>query len=242
MEKELIEALKEVYHYMQYGGLMPGFVHNINGKITAVDSKIQLFNMKMQMKLKKLETAKDGMSAEEYDFKKAEYEEVLKMSGQLKEPMTELNSFMKTINEKIFNENTPGIQMIDIKSAVSSFCEFYKFDKKFKHDTAIETIFEGNPFIKIEYKDIFFILYAVTKKILDSFPESSKDGKIVYSTRNCDDCVWLSIKSNRKLSMNEGSCPDIFFLNLIFEKYPSYEHVLSDSGEGSEFKIKLLKK
>jgi len=69
MEKEIIDKLKEVYFYTQYGSLMPGFVHNINGKITAVDSKIQLFNMKAQMKLKKLEATKEGMSEAEYNFR-----------------------------------------------------------------------------------------------------------------------------------------------------------------------------
>ena len=49
MEKEIIEAVKEIYHYMQYGKLMPGFIHNINGKITAVDSKLQITSMKTQM-------------------------------------------------------------------------------------------------------------------------------------------------------------------------------------------------
>ncbi len=246
MEKELTEALKDVYFYMQYGILMPGFVHNINGKITAVDSKLQLFNMKAQLKLKKLEAAKEGMSEAEYNFKKAEYEDMIKVSDQLKEPMNELNSFIRVINDKIFNENSPGIQMIDINGAVKSFCEFFKFDKKFKHDTKVEAELEGNPFIKMEYKDIFFILYAVTKKIIDSFPEASKENRIIFGTKNMDEFVWLSIKTNIRLCLDsdteESLCPDIFFLNLILEKYPENEHLITSEDGGTEFKIKLLKK
>ncbi|HAQ60648.1 TPA: hypothetical protein DCR49_01355 [Candidatus Delongbacteria bacterium] len=246
MEKELTEALKDVYFYMQYGILMPGFVHNINGKITAVDSKLQLFNMKAQLKLKKLEAAKESMSETEYNFKKTEYEDMIKVSEQLKEPMNELNSFIRIINDKIFNENSPGIQMIDINGAVKSFCEFFKFDKKFKHDTKVEFELEGNPFIKMEYKDIFFILYAVTKKIIDSFPEERQENSIAFKTQNLNECVWLSIKTNGKMCMDEndekGSCPDMFFLNLILEKYPENEHLLSSVDGGTEFKIKLLKK
>jgi hypothetical protein len=246
MEKELTEALKDVYFYMQYGILMPGFVHNINGKITAVDSKLQLFNMKAQLKLKKLEAAKESMSEAEYNFKKIEYEDMIKVSEQLKEPMNELNSFIRIINDKIFNENSPGIQMIDINGAVKSFCEFFKFDKKFKHDTKVEFELEGNPFIKMEYKDIFFILYAVTKKIIDSFPEERQENSISFKTQNMNECVWLSIKTNGKMCMDEndekGSCPDMFFLNLILEKYPENEHLLSSVDSGTEFKIKLLKK
>ena len=246
MEKELIESLKDVYFYMQYGSLMPGFVHNINGKITAVDSKLQLLNMKMQMKLKKLEAAKEGMSEAEYNFKKAEYDEMLKMSEQLKEPMAELNALMKTINGKIYNENTPGIQMIDINGAVRSFCDFFKFEKKFKHDTVVETELEGNPFIKMEYKDLFFMLYAITKKIIDSFPEHSKENSIIYKTENGESSVMLSISSNGKICLEdkavEGSCPDMFFLKLILDKYEGFEHELSDLGDRTEFKIKLLKK
>lgn len=245
MEKELTEALKDIYFYMQYGILMPGFVHNINGKITAVDSKLQLFNMKIQMKIKKLEAAKESISEAEYNFKKAEYEEMLKVSEQLKEPMNELNTFIKVINDKIFNENTPGIQMIDINGAVKSFCEFFKFDKKFKHDTKVETELEGNPFIKMEYKDIFFILYAVTKKMIDSVCESDRNNRIIYKTQNLDNCVWLSITSDRKICLEEDEkdeCPDIYFLHLILEKYPDYEYMISSGDEKSEFKIQLLKK
>jgi len=246
MEKEIIEKLKEIYFYTQYGSLMPGFVHNINGKITAVDSKIQLFNMKAQMKLKKLEAAKEGMSEAEYNFKKAEYEDMLKISEQMKEPMNELNAFIRIINDKIFNENSPGIQMIDINGAVKSFCEFFKFEKKFKHDTIVETELDGNPFIRMEFKDIFFILYAVTKKIIDSFPEERQENSIAFKTQNMNECVWLSIKSNGKMCLDEnneqGSCPDMFFLNLILEKYPENEHLLSSVDGGTEFKIKLLKK
>ncbi|HQO08526.1 MAG TPA: hypothetical protein PLK90_00410 [Clostridiales bacterium] len=245
MEKELIEALKEQYFNMQYGVLMPGFVHNINGKITAVDSKLQLFNMKIQMKIKKLEAAKEGMSEAEYNFKKVEYDDMLKISEQLKEPMNELNAFIKVINDKIFNENTPGIQMIDINGAVRSFCDFFKFDRKFKHETKVETELDGNPFIKMVNKDIYCILYAVTKQMIDSVPEGDKDNRIVYRTRNLDNCVWLSVNSERKISLEEeetDKCPDIYFLRLILEKYPNYEHMISSSDQGAEFKIQLLKK
>ncbi len=246
MEKRIVEALKDVYFYMQYGRLMPGFVHNINGRITAVDSKLQLFNMKVQMKLKKLEAAKETMTEAEYNFKKAEYDEMLKVSEQLKEPMTELNGLMKVINDKIFNENTPGIQMIDINGAVKAFCEFYKFDKKFKHDTEVTTELDGNPFIKMEYRDIFYILFAISRSILDSFPDDDKSGKIIYKTENGDECVRLSIKTNGNICMDdklgEGVCPNMYFLKQILNKYEGYEHSVSNTGEGSEFKIKLLKK
>jgi hypothetical protein len=246
MEKELIEALRDVYFYTQYGSLMPGFVHNINGKITAVDSKLQLFNMKIQMKLKKLEAAKEGLSAEEYNFKRSEYDDILKMCEQFKGPMSELNGLMRTINDKIFNENTLGIQMIDINGAVRSFCEFFKFDKVFKHDTIVEIELEGNPFIKMEYRDLFFILYALTRKIVDSFTEGSKDNSIIYSSKNHDDCVWLSIKTNGRICLDDnyspGSCPDMYFLKMVFDKYKDNETNLTADGSGSEFKIKLLKK
>ncbi len=246
MDKDLIESLKEVYYNLQYGSLMPGFVHNINGKITAVDSKLQLFNMKVQLKLKKLEAAKEGMSEAEYNFKKAEYDDMLKISEQLKEPMSELNALMKIINDKIFNENTQGIQMIDINGVVKIFCEFFKFDKKFKHDTEVETVLDGNPFIKMEYKDIFFILYAVTKKAVDSFEEGCKTNSIIYRTENSDSFVWLSISTNGKICLENGtdpgSCPDMYFLNLILSKYIGYDHSLSGADGRTEFKIKLLKK
>jgi len=246
MEKEMIDKLKEIYFYTQYGSLMPGFVHNINGKITAVDSKLQLFNMKAQMKLKKLEAAKEGMSEAEYNFKKTEYEDMLKISEQLKEPMNELNAFIRVINDKIFNENSPGIQMIDINGAVKSFCEFFKFEKKFKHDTVVTSELEGNPFIRMEFKDIFFILYAVTKKIIDSFPEERQENNIIFKTQNLNECVWLSINTNGEFCLEDNSgcdsCPDMFFLNLILEKYPEYEHMVSGSDGRTEFKIKLLKK
>jgi hypothetical protein len=246
MEKELIEALRDVYFYTQYGSLMPGFVHNINGRITAVDSKLQLFNMKIQLKLKKLEAAKEGISEAEYDFKKSEYEEILKMCEQFKEPMSELNSLMRTINDKIFSENTEGIQMIDINGAVKSFCEFFKFEKKFKHDTEVLNELEGNPFVRMEYRDIFFILYALTRKIVDSFAEGSKDNKIIYRTENRDDCVWLSIKTNGNICMDEkferGACPDMYFLKLIMDKYKENQSSVESTGSGTEFKIRLLKK
>jgi len=171
---------------------------------------------------------------------------MLKISEQLKEPMAELNALIKTVNEKTFNENTPGIQMIDINNAVKLFCEFYKFDKRFKHDTKVDTVLDGNPFIKMEYKDLLFILYAVTRKIIDSFPEERQEKNIIFTTQNVSECVWLSIKTNGIFCLDENyNCatgPDMFFLKMILEKYPENEYSISSTGEGTEFRIKLLKK
>jgi DNA repair exonuclease SbcCD ATPase subunit len=109
MEKKIIEKLKDIYYYLQYGKLMPGFIHNINGKITAVDSKLQITALKTQMKIKKLNAKKDEMIPEVFDAIKAEYEDLLKTIEQLKAPMFELTGLMKTINEKVFNEDNGGI-------------------------------------------------------------------------------------------------------------------------------------
>mgnify|MGYP000848889158 CR=1 FL=1 len=98
----------------------------------------------------------------------------------------------------------------------------------------------------MEYKDLFFILYAVTRKTIDSFPEERQENSIIFKTQNIEDCVWLSIRTNVKLCLDKDSeastCPDMFFLKLVLEKYSDYEHTISSSEDGTEFKIKLLKK
>lgn len=246
MEKEMTDKLAEIYFFIQYGKLMPGMIHNINGKITAVDSKLQLAGMKLQMKIKKLSAQKENMSVEEYNSRLAEYEDLLKLVGQVKDPMDELKGMIKNLNDKTFNENSPGIQMIDINGTIKSFADFFMFERRFKHETVSEFELDGNPFIKMEYKDLFFILYAVTSKIVSEFPEGSKDNKIVFSTKNFDDSVELTIISNAHIDAEslkeEHCCTDIYFLNKTLEKYIGYDNSFKCTGDGSEFKIKLLKK
>lgn len=246
MEKEMTDKLAEIYFFMQYGKLMPGMIHNVNGKITAVDSKLQLAGMKLQMKIKKLSAQKENISEEDYNSKLAEYEDLLKLVGQIKDPMDELKGMIKNLNDKTFNENSPGIQMIDINGAIRSFADFFMFERRFKHETVSEFDLEGNPFIKMEYKDVFFILYAVTSKMISEFPEGSKDNKVIFITKNFDDCVEMSVKTNVKInteSLNEGNCgTDMYFLNRILDKYKGYDNFFTCTDEGSEFKIKLLKK
>ncbi len=246
MEKDIVSGLEEIYYLVQYGKLMPGMIHNINGKITAVDSKLQLAGMKLQMKIKKLSAQKENISEEQYNSKITEYEDLLKLIGQLKEPVDELKEMIRNLNDKTFNENSEGVQMIDINGAVRSFAEFFMFERRFKHETKTEFDLEGNPFIKMEYKDLFFMLYAVTSRMLSEFPEDSKDNGIVYRTKNFDESVELSIISNLTVN-SDGSegrlcSADVYFLNKTLEKYKGYENSYRCGDNGSEFKIKLLKK
>jgi len=267
MEKKIIEKLKDVYYYLQYGKLMPGFIHNINGKITAVDSKMQLAQMKTMMKLKKLLTKKDEMSLEVYDTINAEYESLLDTIEKLKQPMTELIGLMKIINEKVFNENTAGIQMIDINNTIRGFNEFFKFNKRYKHDTEVIMDLEGNPFIKMEYRDIYLILYTISENAVDStYCNETEINQIKYSTENHSDHVDFRIFCNGKKIIDEsklfeplfstkigycepceddspkGSGLDLYFLKMILEKYHGYDYSLKNVEGGTEFRIKLLKK
>lgn len=267
MEKEILERLREIYFFTQYGKLMPGMIHNFNGKITALDSKLQIASMKIQMKIKKLNARKEEVPEEEFNVKMAEYEDLVKLYDQLKAPMTELNYFMKNINEKVFNENSPGIQMIDINGTINIFCEFFKFYKRFKHDTAVEFELEGNPFIKMEYRDLYFILYSVTRNAVDSTIESKEGNILKFKTVNTDGYVNLTITSNGQSIEDEdklftalyttkkgffdpcqdenipnGEGLDLYFLKSLLDKYPGYDYHLKNIPEGTEFQIKLLKK
>ncbi|MBU4486873.1 MAG: hypothetical protein KKD38_08090 [Candidatus Delongbacteria bacterium] len=267
MEKEIIERLKDIYFFMQYGKLMPGMIHNINGKITVLDSKIILSAMKIQMKIKKLQAKKEEMSEDEFNSKITEHEDMLKIIEQFKAPMLELNHFMKNLNDKIFNENSQGIQMIDINGTIKSFGEYFKIYKRFKHDSVVEYELEGNPFIKMEYKDIYNILYVVTRNAVDSTINSGKENKIVFKTENHNDFVVLSISANGANILDEsklfeplyttkkgfldseqddnipnGEGLDLYFLKLSLEKYAGYDYSLKNVEDGTEFKIKLLKK
>lgn len=267
MEKEIIERLKGIYFFMQYGKLMPGMIHNINGKITALDSKIQLSAMKIQMKIKKLNAKKEEMSEDEFNSKMTEHEDMLKIIEQLKAPMTELNMFMKNLNDKTFNENSQGIQMIDINGAIKTFSEYFMFYKRFKHDCVVEFELEANPFIKMEYNDIYNLLYVITRNAVDSTINSGKENKILFKTENHDHFVMLTIRANGAKISDEsklfeplyttkkgffapdqddnipnGEGLDLYFLKLSLEKYTGYDYSLKNVEDGTEFKIKLLKK
>ncbi|MBN2789084.1 MAG: hypothetical protein JXR69_02715 [Candidatus Delongbacteria bacterium] len=268
MEKKIIEKLKDIYYYMQYGKLMPGFIHNINGKITAVDSKLQITSMKTQMKLKKLIAKKEEIDPEVFETTKAEYENLLETIEQLKNPMTELTGLMKTINEKVFNESSPGIQMIDINGTIKSFDEFFKFYKRYKHDTEVIMDLEGNPFVKMEYRDVYLILYTIVRNAVDStYLGSSESKQIRFTTNNHSNHVDLKIFCNGRKITDEnklfdplyttkvdysdtnqndddpkGAGLDLYFLKMILEKYEGYDYSLKNVEGGTEFRIKLLKK
>ena len=267
MEKKIIEKLTDIYYYLQYGKLMPGFIHNINGKITAVDSKLQITSMKTQMKIKKLVAKKDKMDPEVFEAIKIEYESLLETIEKLKQPMTELTGLMKIINEKVFNESNAGIQMIDINGTIKSFNEFFKFNKRFKHDTEVIMDLEGNPFIKMEYRDIYLLLYTISKNAVDSTHcNEIETNQIRYSTINHSSHVDFIIFCNGKQIKDEtklfeplfttkvdyceecdnddpkGAGLDLYFLKMILDKYEGYDYSLKNVEGGTEFRIKLLKK
>lgn len=268
MDKKIIDKLQDIYYYLQYGKLMPGFIHNINGKITAVDSKLQITALKTQMKIKKLNAKKGEINTEVFDATKAEYEDLLKTLEQLKAPMSELTGLMKTINEKVFNEDTSGIQMIDINGTIKSFDEFFKFYKRYKHDTEVIMDLEGNPFVKMEYRDIYIILYTIVRNAVDStFSSKSDTNQIRFTTNNHSAYVDLIIFCNGSKISDEqklftplyttkvdysdsesndddpkGAGLDLYFLKMILDKYDGYDYSLKNIEGGTEFRIKLLKK
>jgi signal transduction histidine kinase len=268
MEKKIIEKLTDIYYYLQYGKLMPGFIHNVNGKITAVDSKLQITSMKTQMKIKKLKAKKDEMNPEVYESINAEYEDLLKTIDKLKQPMTELTGLIKTINEKVFNEGNAGIQMIDINGTIKSFDEFFKFYKRYKPDTEVIIDLEGNPFVKMEYRDIYLILYTIVKNAVDStYSIEAETKQIRITTNNHSDHVDLTIFCNGNKITDEnklfnplfttkvdysdiesndedpkGAGLDLYFLKMIMDKYDGYDYSLKNVEGGTEFRIKLLKK
>ena len=267
MEEKIIEKLKDIYYYIQYGKLMPGFIHNINGKITAVDSKLQITSMKTQMKIKKLVAKKDEINPEVFEAINTEYKNLLQTIEKLKQPMTELIGLMKIINDKVFNESSVGIQMIDINSTIKGFNEFFKFNKRFKHDTEVTMDLEGNPFIKMEYRDIYLLLYTISMNAVDSTHcTETKINQIRYTTINHSDHVDFRIFCNGKKIKDEsklfeplfttkkdyceecdnddprGSGLDLYFLKMILDKYEGYGYSLKNVEGGTEFRIKLLKK
>ena len=267
MEKKILDKLKDIYYYIQYGKLMPGFIHNINGKITAIDSKLQITALKTQMKIKKLAAKKEEMNEEVFETTKTEYESLLETIEQLKKPMTELTGLMKIINEKVFNESNAGIQMIDINGTIKSFNEFFKFEKRYKHDTEVIMDLEGNPFIKMEYRDIYLLLYTISMNAVDStYCNETENNQIRFTTINHSSHVDLIIFCNGKKIKDEsklfeplfttkmdycepcdeddpkGAGLDLYFLKMILDKYNGYDYSLKNVEGGTEFRIKLLKK
>lgn len=268
--QELLKLFEEQYFFIQYGKLMPGFIHNINGRLTALDSKIQLNGMKVKLKAKKIEAKREELGDNVVDALKKEYSELDKLFNDLNESKKALNSLLSILNEKVSSENIFQASLIDVNSMIKSFHEFFKFYKRYKHNTKTEFDLEDNPFIKMEPRDLNFLLYAIVRNGVDAaYKDSESESYIKYTTKNYDDHVHLTIENNGEVSKDSslffkktfttkksfgeqnisadtpvGFGSDLFFLGKILAKYPglSYEYLPGATGQSSVFSFKLPKK
>ena len=265
--EEILNELTDIFYLMQYGKLMPGFIHNINGKLTGLDSKIQLTHMKLQMKLKKL-AQNTEFSEETKNALTREYTDLITMFDALNASKNELNSLLSVLNSKASSENVHAVTMIDINSAINDFHLFFKFYKRYKHNSEVQFELEGTPFIKMQYNDLFFLLYAVVRNAVDAmFDHHRKENIIRYTTRNFDHCVELIVFNNgtpippgrdifaplnseKARFGNEevseevpmGAGLDLYFLQRMLAKYPDLAYSWQSDESGTSFKFVIPKK
>ncbi len=197
LNKKLLERLLNVYHFTQYGKLMPGFIHNINGKITGIDSQIQLYHIKAMLKLKKLEERKESLSKETYEELKKEYQENLQIFEKMKVSKNKLNQLIAVLNNKVAQESLYKEEFIDINRVIREFHKFFCFYKIYKHDTEVIFDLKSTKFPKMQYKDFNFILYVATRNAVDStIAMKNKKNILIYKTYDNEDEVVLNIEIN----------------------------------------------
>ena len=268
MEKEILDKIAEIYYFTQYGKLMPGFIHNINGRITSLDSKIQLSAIKIKMKMKKLEKNKDNYSEETYLALEKEYNELGEQLESMKQAKNELNDLMTMLNRKVSGERSGKRTAIDLTEAVKSFHDFFMFYKRYKHDTKVEFDLESSSYVTMEQKDFYFILFAIVKNGVDAtYGLENEENYIKYSSIIHDDCVELKIFNNGKIIEPDmdifqplhsdkhdykeefkamadvplGVGLDMYFLKKILNNYPNVQYsFVSQEGEGTTFSIKFM--
>lgn len=267
-ETEILNRLTEIFYLTQYGKLMPGFIHNINGKLTSLDSKIQLTHMKLQMKLKKLKQHTVAYSEEVQTLLEDEYNGLLTMFDALNASKNELNALLAVLNSKASNENIHAVTMIDINNSIREFDDFFKFYKRYKHNITVEFDLEDSPFAKMQYNDFYFLLYAVVRNAVDATAEkNSKENIIRYTTRNFDSFVELYIYNNgvpiaensdvfaplnthkaafgnEDISVDTpmGAGLDLYFLQRMLAKYPEFKYSWQSDQSGTTFKFVIPKK
>jgi len=244
-EKIITDRIEEVYHFMQYGKLMPGVIHNFNGKYAMIDSKIQLATMKLAMKRKKLEANKENISTEVYEALSKEYDESGKLMEGLNKGRTAVNDIMQGLNSKVSNEFSYRNSSIDLCSLIKEFDNFFYFYKRYKHNTTKQFEFDGTPFIKMKYKDIYFLLFVTVKNCVDATFGNDQNlseeiqNIVRYKVVKIDGTVELRIFNNGKYFENF----DDAFTNFTSDKisYDSEEAVF-DTPEGVGLDLYFLKK
>lgn len=266
--EEILNRLTDIFYFIQYGKLMPGFIHNINGKLTSLDSKIQLAYMKMQMKLKKLSNNQLNYPEDAKAVLEKEYSELITMFEALNTSKNELNSLLSVLNCKASNENVHVVTMIDINSAIKDFHDFFNFYKRYKHNITVEFDLEGTPFVKMKYNDFYFLLYSIVRNAVDATHDWHNQKNIIrFTTKNFDHFVELTIYnngapipentdlfdpliSNKALFGNDdvseempmGAGLDLFFLKRMLDKYSDLKYSWSSNETGTEFKFVIPKK
>lgn len=267
-EQQILDRLTEIFYLTQYGKLMPGFIHNINGKLTSLDSKIQLTHMKLQMKLKKLKQHTVAYTEEVQTLLEKEYGDLITMFDALTVSKNELNALLAILNSKASNENIHTVTMIDINNSIREFDEFFKFYKRYKHNITVELDLEDSPFAKMQYNDFYFLLYAVVRNAVDATAEkNSRENIIRYTTRNFDCFVELSIFNNgipiaensdifaplnthkapfgnedNSVDTPMGAGLDLYFLQRMLSKYPEFKYSWQSNQDGTTFKFVIPKK
>jgi len=230
---------------MQYGKLMPGVIHNFNGKYAMIDSKIQLATMKLAMKRKKLEANKENISTEVYEALSKEYDESAKLMEGLNKGRTAVNEIMQGLNNKVSNEFSYRDSSIDLCSLIKEFDNFFYFYKRYKHNTTKQFEFDGTPFIKMKYKDIYFLLFVTVKNCVDATFENDQNlsdeiqNIVRYKVVKKDDTVELRIFNNGKYFENFDDAFTTFTSDKI--SYDSEEAVF-DTPEGAGLDLYFLKK
>ncbi|MBN1971337.1 MAG: hypothetical protein JXR48_17720 [Candidatus Delongbacteria bacterium] len=231
-DKDIIEKVANIYHYTAYGKLMAGIIHNVNGKITLIDTKIQLASMSIESKLENLEKKKDDLRPEDYEYFLKDLSSFKKIVDGLNTFRMELNSILANSNRKVFSENIGERTKFDINQFVKDFHEFFNFYGIYKHNVDVEFELGADKFVNTIHRAAYFIATAIIKNVSEAIKvcESGR-GKIIYKTFNDAEKVHLEILST-------GLTPDVNnFEDLILTSTKeSFEGQISDLkdifGEG----------
>ncbi|PID29265.1 MAG: hypothetical protein CR982_03235 [Candidatus Cloacimonadota bacterium] len=244
VDKDILDRVEKIYYLLQYGKLMPGMIHNLNGRITLLDTRIQLAVMGVQNRLEKLLGKKESLDEESYKYHLSDLEYIKKIVDSLDSFRDEVNSVLGDLNFKIFNESKSSSSRISLKKAVDEFDLYFKFYKYYKHNTEIENSIPVDIEINFVYRDLYLILYSIVRNICDSIVQSKiEKGRIVYRAEDNESYTVLDILGNgedikdkspddlilsaSKRSFSEtitdfdsiyGEGLDLFFLNKILAK------------------------
>jgi signal transduction histidine kinase len=213
IHEQSLQALFEKDHLSQFGKMVKGLIHNINGPLQNLSMLVEMLN-KGQDQMDGLIASQSRDFSQKWEAISARQRQRFQLLIQQITSLAEIQRDFMVLLEMEKNQ-----QRIDLNLIIEKMANVFKADLFFKHQVDIELRLERSlPHVAIHGRDLIPALMHIFQNAITAMKESPRKKLIIESLRENGDFIRIVFRDSGCGLSSEGRKNDLY--KLFYSRWP----------------------